>query len=70
MALTRFVQVTAAARLQAAARLANDRYADLCAEYPARFAAFGTVPLPHVDAALAELARCLDELGVLGITVG
>jgi 6-methylsalicylate decarboxylase len=53
-----------------AARLANDRYADLCGRYPTRFAAFGTVPLPHVDAALPESARCLDELGMLGITVG
>jgi aminocarboxymuconate-semialdehyde decarboxylase len=54
----------------AAARLANDRYADLCRRHRARFAAFGTVPLPHVGAALAEVARCLDELGMLGITLG
>jgi 6-methylsalicylate decarboxylase len=53
-----------------AARLANDLYADLCREHPRRFAAFGTVPLPHVDAALAEVTRCLDALGMLGITVG
>ena len=57
-------------RAVGAARLANDRYADLSSQYPARFAAFGTVPLPHVDAALAEVGRCLDELGMLGITVG
>ncbi|HLH26187.1 MAG TPA: amidohydrolase family protein [Chloroflexota bacterium] len=54
----------------AAARLANDRYADLCGQYPTRFAAFGTVPLPHVDAALTEAARCLDDLHMLGITIG
>ncbi len=53
-----------------AARLANDLYADLCRQYPQRFAAFGTVPLPHVDAALAEVERCLSGLGFLGITVG
>src|SRR4051794_13679873 len=51
-----------------AARLANDRYAALCQEYPTRFAAFGTVPLPHVAAALAEAGRCLDDLSMLGIT--
>jgi aminocarboxymuconate-semialdehyde decarboxylase len=54
----------------AGARLANDAYADLCRQHPRRFAAFGTVPLPHVDAALAEAARCLDELGMLGIALG
>src|SRR4051812_1369115 len=53
-----------------AARLANDRYAALCQQYPARCAAFGTVPLPHVDAALAEVGRCLDDLDMLGITLG
>jgi aminocarboxymuconate-semialdehyde decarboxylase len=54
----------------AGARLANDAYVDLCRQHPRRFAAFGTVPLPHVDAALAEAARCLDELGMLGIALG
>jgi aminocarboxymuconate-semialdehyde decarboxylase len=59
-----------AARAVEAARMANDLYAELCAQYPARFAGFGTVPLPHVEAALAETARCLDEFGMLGITLG
>jgi predicted TIM-barrel fold metal-dependent hydrolase len=53
-----------------AARLANDIYADVCRRYQGRFAAFGTLPLPHVEAALAEIERCLDTLGMLGITVG
>jgi aminocarboxymuconate-semialdehyde decarboxylase len=52
------------------ARMANDLYADVCKRYPARFAAFGAVPLPHVDAALAEVERCLDTLGFVGITTG
>jgi aminocarboxymuconate-semialdehyde decarboxylase len=52
------------------ARLANDLYADAVRRYPTRFAAFGCVPLPHVDAALAEAARCLDTLGFRGITTG
>ncbi|HEY7067073.1 MAG TPA: amidohydrolase family protein [Chloroflexota bacterium] len=54
----------------AAARLANDLYADACRAYPSRYAAFGTVPLPHVDAAIAEVGRCLDTLGMVGIGVG
>lgn len=53
-----------------AARLANDAYADLLARHPERFRAFAALPLPHVDAALAELARALDELGFVGATVG
>ena len=54
----------------AAARLCNDIYADVVRRYPGRFAAFGSVPLPHVDAAIAEAERCLDTLGMLGINTG
>ncbi len=54
----------------AAARLANDIYADVTRQYRGRFAAFGCLPLPHVDAALVELQRCLDTLGMVGVTVG
>jgi aminocarboxymuconate-semialdehyde decarboxylase len=54
----------------AAARLANDLYLDVCRRYPRRFAAFGAVPLPHVDPAIAEVERCLDTLGFVGITTG
>jgi 6-methylsalicylate decarboxylase len=53
-----------------AARLGNDAYADIARGYGGRYAAFGSVPLPHVDAAIAEAARCLDELGMLGINLG
>ncbi|HLI26272.1 MAG TPA: amidohydrolase family protein [Chloroflexota bacterium] len=52
------------------ARLANDLYADIVRQYPGRFAAFGCVPLPHVEAAIAEAARGLDALGMVGITTG
>src|SRR5262245_12638392 len=44
-----------------AARLINDRYAELARAYPGRFAAFVSLPLPHIDSALAEMARGLDE---------
>jgi 6-methylsalicylate decarboxylase len=53
-----------------AARLLNDIYADVVRRYPTRFAAFGSVPLPHVDAAIAEATRCLDTLGMPGINTG
>jgi predicted TIM-barrel fold metal-dependent hydrolase len=59
-----------AANAVEAARAANDLYVDVCKQHRGRFAAFGTVPLPHVDAALAEVERCLDRLGMLGITTG
>src|SRR5215211_7910604 len=55
---------------KAAARLGNDLYADLCKRYPDRFAAFAAVPLPHVDAAIEEVGRCLDTLGFLGVSTG
>ncbi|MFC4907040.1 amidohydrolase family protein [Actinomadura gamaensis] len=52
-----------------AARYANDMYAELTARFPSRFSAFAALPLPHVDAALTELARGLDELGMVGAAV-
>jgi aminocarboxymuconate-semialdehyde decarboxylase len=53
-----------------AARAANDAYAEAIAPLRRRFAAFGCVPLPHPDAAVGEVCRCLDELGFAGIGVG
>lgn len=52
----------------AAARLANDLYAEIVRLYPGRFLAFAVTPLPHVEAAVAELARGLDTLGMVGVT--
>jgi 6-methylsalicylate decarboxylase len=54
----------------AIARLGNDLFAELVAQSPKRLAAFAMVPLPHVDAALEELGRALDELGMAGATIG
>jgi predicted TIM-barrel fold metal-dependent hydrolase len=51
-------------------RFANDHYKEVVERYHGRFAAFGCVPLPHVDAAIAEAARCLDELNFSGINLG
>jgi aminocarboxymuconate-semialdehyde decarboxylase len=53
-----------------AARLVNDRYATLVREHPGRFRAFATLPLPHLDAARAELERALDELDLVGVVLG
>jgi aminocarboxymuconate-semialdehyde decarboxylase len=54
----------------AVARVGNDAYAAFARDHPGRLAAFGSVPLPHVDAAIAEAGRCLDELKMLGIALG
>jgi predicted TIM-barrel fold metal-dependent hydrolase len=52
------------------ARIANDAYRSLAEARPGRFGAFGLLPLPHVDIAIEEAVRCLDELHVAGIGIG
>ncbi len=52
-----------------AARYVNDQYADLTARHPGRFRAFASLPLPHLDASLAELGRALDDLGMVGVAM-
>jgi predicted TIM-barrel fold metal-dependent hydrolase len=52
-----------------AARLCNDSFAELTHRYPDRFAAYVSLPLPHVDASLRELERGLDQLGFVGATM-
>jgi predicted TIM-barrel fold metal-dependent hydrolase len=52
-----------------AARFVNDQYAALGAGHPGRFAAFAALPLPHLDQALGELDRALDELGMAGVAM-
>src|SRR5207247_1431543 len=49
------------------ARLTNDEYFELTQRYPERFAAFVSLPLPHIDAALREMERGLDELKMAGV---
>src|SRR5262245_15953100 len=53
----------------AAARLINDAYAELAQKYPGRFSAVVSLPLPHIDAALREMERGLDHLGMLGVSM-
>lgn len=53
-----------------AARFINDSYADIVRRHPDRFTAYVAVPLPHVDAAIEELGRGMDTLGMVGVTMG
>ncbi len=53
-----------------AAREVNDVYKDVVDRYDGRFAAFGSAPLPHAEAAAAEAVRCLDKLGFAGMHFG
>lgn len=48
-------------------RHCNDYAAAMAAAYPGRFGLFASLPLPDVDASLAEIGRSLDELGADGI---
>ncbi len=56
-------------RALAAARYVNDEYAALVTAKPDRFRAFAATPMPHIDAAVAEICRALDELGMVGVTM-
>lgn len=47
----------------------NDYGAELVASRPDRFGFFGTVPMPHVDAAVAEAVRALDQLHADGVVL-
>jgi predicted TIM-barrel fold metal-dependent hydrolase len=51
------------------AREVNKAGAVAAREHPDRFGHFASLPLPDVDAALAEAAFALDELGSEGVTV-
>lgn len=50
-------------------RLLNDGQAALTRQHKGRLAGFVSLPLPHVEASLAELRRGLDELGMAGVTM-
>ena len=49
------------------AREVNDFSAELVRDKPDRFGFFATLTLPHMDAALAETTRALDDLGADGV---
>lgn len=49
------------------ARAINVHFADIIREYPARFGAFGLLPMPDVEASLKEIEYALDVLKLDGI---
>ena len=51
-------------------RILNDHLAGVCADFPDRFAALGTVPMQDADLAVRELERCVKDLGMPGIQIG
>lgn len=51
----------------AVARHCNEYAADLRRLYPGRFGFFATLPMPHVQASLEEIAYSLDVLGADGV---
>src|ERR1051325_10217074 len=48
------------------AREWNEYAADLARDHRGRFAVFATLPLPDVDASLAEIGHALDAIGAVG----
>ena len=52
-----------------AARIGNDLNAEFVARYPDKLKSFVTLPLPHIGASLKELARGMDELGMIGVNM-
>ena len=52
------------------AKLVNDRFAEICQKYPKRFMAFASVPLGHVNDAIEELHRAVNDLGMKGVVLG
>lgn len=48
-------------------RAINDEGARLVKAHPGRFGLFASLPLPDVDASLAEIARAFDDLGADGV---
>lgn len=51
------------------ARMLNEVYARVIAKFPGRFAAYATVPLPHVEEAIIEARYAIEKLGFKGIAV-
>lgn len=53
-----------------AARMVNDGIAAAMSAHPDRLVGMGTVPLQDVGMAIAEMQRCVSELGLRGIEIG
>ncbi|SKW12889.1 amidohydrolase [Mycobacteroides abscessus subsp. abscessus] len=53
----------------ALARDLNNYTAELVSGQPDRFGFFATVPMPHIDYAVAETTRALDDLNADGVVL-
>jgi predicted TIM-barrel fold metal-dependent hydrolase len=53
----------------AAARCVNDAHAAMVNRHHHRLGAYAALPLPHLDASIAELGRCMDEFGMIGVAL-
>jgi len=51
------------------AREVNEAGRRAVVDHPGRFGLFASLPLPDVDAAIAEIAHCCDRLDVAGFTL-
>lgn len=52
-----------------AVHILNDSFAQLAERLPTRFAAYISLPLPHIDASLRELDRSARLRGMVGVTL-
>ncbi|HEV7610775.1 MAG TPA: amidohydrolase family protein [Steroidobacteraceae bacterium] len=52
-----------------AAQVLNDSFALFTARFPSKFAAYISLPLPHIEASLRELERVASVPGMVGVTV-
>jgi aminocarboxymuconate-semialdehyde decarboxylase len=53
----------------ATARATNDEIASMRRAWPKRFAGLGTLPMQDVKASIAELERCMTQLGLKGAEI-
>lgn len=51
-------------------QIINDKLAGVVGDNPDRFVGLGTVPLQNTELAIAELDRCINDLGFKGIEIG
>ncbi len=47
----------------------NDAYADYCSRHPKRLKWFARIPMVQADDTLAELTRCMQDLGAHGVVL-
>jgi aminocarboxymuconate-semialdehyde decarboxylase len=51
-------------------RYFNDYIAEVVSRNPKRFIGIGTIPMQSPDLAIAEMQRCMNELGMVGVEIG